>query len=267
MVARLPSSKVVSQRREEAPGQPLLFEVLVSELVVAIDGTAGCGKSTVAKKVARRLNCLHLNSGLLYRALANVALERNIDLSCNASRGLSSASQVIALANSLDFQFERTENGGTEFRLNGENCEGRLLPEEIADAASLVALLPEVRQVFFDIQRKAFEREHVIVVEGRDAGTEVFPFAQAKFYLDAAVSVRASRRLAQLSKHGLALAPLEQIVAQIQCRDHRDQTRPIAPQRPAPEAHLLDTARLSATQISRKILSEIEGVGLIFSHF
>lgn len=212
-------------------------------LVITIDGPAGVGKSTVARKLASRLRFVHLNSGALFRAVARAVKLQGID-----ARDEDAVEQV---ARSLRFHFSVDSTGETRFTVDDIDISSQLLQEQMGEGASQIAVQPKLRDVLLQVQRKC-ANEQPIVVEGRDAGSVVFPDAALKFYLDAPLDVRASRRAAQVGEQsgrsGLG-GTAGRIQKEIEERDVRDSTRKVAPQvRPA-DAVLVDTADLSVDEV------------------
>ena len=213
--------------------------------VIAIDGPAGVGKSSVGQRVAEKLGYRFVNTGEMYRALTWEVLERNIDpLDANA---------VAGLAASLKWEF-RADGRGTVL---GTCVDGRPMTERIRDErvgrnSSLVAGIPAVREFLRGLQRE-LGRGGGIVMEGRDIGTDVFPDAELKVYLDASVSERAGRRYRQLKEAGVDV-DLDRIKADIAARDRMDRKRKINPLRMARGAARIDSTRLSLDQVAERIL-------------
>jgi cytidylate kinase len=224
-------------------------------VIVTIDGPAGSGKSTVARKVANKLAFIHLNSGALFRAVGLKASSLGLSLDDD---------DVIAkLGAETSFQFVLSEDRGsseegrkTRLFVDGEDWEGRLFSAECSRLASKVAVLPKLRALLVDVQRKAAAGASV-VLEGRDAGTVVFPDADVKFYLDASVPVRAARRLEDI-RTGDTAATLESVQREIEARDHRDETRLHGPQVAAPDAIRIDTSALSVDEVVEALCGKIE---------
>lgn len=215
-------------------------------VVITIDGPAGSGKSTAARKLAKRLGFVHLNSGALFRALGVEAKSR--------AMSRDNDEELCKIARELEFRFEVVDDGSTVLLVNGSDWGERLLSEEAGELASQVAVLPGVRTVFEEVQRSVGEYSS-LVVEGRDAGTVVFPHATFKFYLDALPEIRAKRRFLQLKASSQSEPPvsLEQIHAEMEQRDRRDSTREIAPQKPADDAMVLDTSHLGVEEVLEKL--------------
>lgn len=219
--------------------------------VITIDGPAGSGKSTVAGKLAKRLAFVHLNSGALYRALACRASDLGVSLADEAA--------VASLAQELNFSFQVLEGGDTRLLVDGKDVAAEIATNEAGRMASQVAVIPEVRTVLTEVQRSA-ARECSVVVEGRDAGTIVFPDATRKFYLDADIEERAKRRHRQLVQAGETEAELsrDDVLSEVRARDERDTRRPVAPQKPADDAIIIDTTSLNADEVVEKILAQLD---------
>jgi cytidylate kinase len=214
--------------------------------VVAIDGPAGAGKSTVAKNLAAYLGIAYINTGSLYRALALAASEAGLDPRQNLP------SDFLA-AQHLEFR------GETLF-LNGEDPGSALRSAECAANASLISKQPEVRKFLLSVQRDAAKSQW-IVMEGRDIGTVIFPDAQVKFFVTASLEARAKRRLAQQGEIA-AGADLTSVMEDIRSRDERDAKRETAPLRPADDAVLVDTTNLSIDQVVELLVRQCRNSGV-----
>jgi CMP/dCMP kinase len=203
-------------------------------IVVAIDGPAGAGKSTVARTVADRMGFLYIDTWAMYRAVALWASRQGtaFDDHHNLTQ--------LAQAAEIDLQPDRVF-------LNSEDVSQAIRTPEIAAAASQVAAVPGVRRALVEKQRALGARLSV-VMEGRDIATNVFPDAQVKIFLDASAEVRAARRVNQ------AGGDLSTVTREIQDRDHRDRTRAEAPLLQAPDATYLDTSHLSPAEVVEEIL-------------
>ncbi|MFW5968289.1 MAG: (d)CMP kinase [Persicimonas sp.] len=218
-------------------------------MIVAIDGPAGAGKSTIAHRVADRLGFQLIDTGALYRAVAYRALEDGLDLD--------SAEEVSTMAASVHFEFRREE---------GENvlyCDGARMGEKIRTghvtrASSQISGYSAVRNSLLDVQRELGERESS-VLEGRDIGTVVFPDAELKIFLTASKEVRAHRRYEQMREQGMD-ADLDDVYDEIVERDRRDTERDIAPLQKADDAVEIDTTDMEIDEVVERILDEVEKV-------
>jgi cytidylate kinase len=212
-------------------------------MIVAIDGPAGVGKSTVAKLLASRLRFLYLDTGALYRSVAWAVLKHGLDPM--------DAKAVAALLPKLALQMQVT-NEDVAVSINGKDITSELRTPPVSAAASVVSAIPAVRAWLLPVQRQIGEKGSV-VAEGRDIGTKVFPSAPVKFFLEADPTVRAQRRHRELvaAGHGGAI---EQTSAELAGRDDRDRSRATAPLVPADDAHHIDTSRLSVEEVVNQML-------------
>jgi cytidylate kinase len=213
-------------------------------IVVAIDGPAGSGKSTIAKRIAKRLGFIYIDTGAMYRAIGLWALRTNTDLS--------DMHRLEQLAVASDI---RLEANGTRILLNGEDITDAIRTTEISDSASKVSAVPAVRRALVEKQR-AMAAECSVVMEGRDIGTVVFPNAQVKIFLDADSSVRTQRRVTEREAKGAAVLPGE-IASEIQERDNRDRNRADSPLVQAPDSVFIDTSGLSIDEVEEAVLKII----------
>jgi cytidylate kinase len=211
------------------------------QLVVAIDGPAGSGKSTIAARLARKLGYINLESGAMYRALALKALEQNISLDDPEALRQLAESTVVQLEPQPD---------GNRVLLDGRDVSHRIREGDVTAAASRVSMHPPVREIMVARQREMGARGGV-VMEGRDIGTAVFPHAEVKVFLDADARIRAERRVAQNGTHTPEEA--QRIVEDLVARDQRDRTRAISPLVPAADAVILDTTDLSIDQVVERV--------------
>lgn len=214
-----------------------------THMVVAIDGPAGSGKSTAARLSAERLGYTLLDTGAIYRTVA--LLGRRRDVAWDDGPGLA------ALAEGLPLSF-RLENGKNRVFLGDEEISEAIRTPQISSGASRVSALPEVRTALLELQRAAARRGPV-VAEGRDIGTVVFPGAPLKVFLDAQPEERAKRRLAELRAAGQPVT-LEQVLEQQNARDEADQSRAVAPLKPAEDAVIVDTSALTIDQVVARIV-------------
>jgi cytidylate kinase len=212
--------------------------------IVAIDGPAGSGKSTVAKRLAKRLNFTHIDTGALYRGVAWLALQNGA--------ALSDQSAVVNAAKSGTFEFFQLPEGNL-LHINGRNVSQLIRAEEVGKAASRVSAYPAVRELLLEFQR-ALGRNGGVVLEGRDIGTVVFPQAEVKIFLTASIEARAQRRALELGEKGGAV-DLEKVKQEMAQRDKQDMEREIAPLRQAADAVLVDTSGLTIESVLDRLES------------
>ena len=205
-------------------------------MIIAIDGPAASGKGTIARQIASVYGLHHLDTGILYRAVAKAVLD--------AGHSPDDAAQAIAAAIALDpATFD----------------EAALKAQRITEAASVVAAIPEVREALMNYQRKFATRPPGAVLDGRDIGTVIAPGADVKLFVVASAEVRAARRARELAARGEPVDEKE-VLADLLRRDERDSRRTAAPLKAAPDAHLLDTTHLSIDAAFRAAVDIIEAV-------
>ncbi len=214
---------------------------------IAIDGPAGAGKSTIAKRAAAGLGFLYVDTGAMYRAIALGLLRMGTDIS--SEEALSDALSRIEVGLSY-------ENGVQKVLLNGEDVTPLIRTEEVSNMASSAAAVPQVRAKLTQLQRGIAGREDVLM-DGRDIGTVILPDAQLKIYLTASVETRARRRYKELCEKGEA-AVFEEIAADIRERDYRDMHRETAPLCQAEDAVRIDSSDMTIEEVTARILSLVE---------
>ena len=210
---------------------------------IAIDGPAGAGKSTIAKKVARELSCVYVDTGAMYRAMALYLLRRNVDRE--------NPEEIGEVCQGAEISIEY-KNGEQIVLLNGENVNPFLRREEVGNMASVSSANPKVREKLLDLQRK-LAASMSVVMDGRDIGTTILPNAEVKIYLTASSLTRAERRYLELQEKGLS-CDLEEIRKDIEERDSRDMNREISPLKQAEDAVLVDSSEMTIEEVVKCIL-------------
>ncbi len=213
---------------------------------VALDGPAGAGKSTIARRAAAELGFVYIDTGAMYRAIGLAALKSNIDT------GDVEAVKALLPGISLHLAFE---NGDQHIYLGDEDVSSDIRTEEVSMAASRVSAIPAVRTFLLELQR-GFARESNVIMDGRDIGTVVLPDAQVKIFLTASPEERAKRRTIQLEEKG-EKADYETILADIIKRDYNDSHRETAPLRPAADSIIVDTTELDLEQSVNMVVNTI----------
>ncbi len=210
---------------------------------IAIDGPAGAGKSTIARKVAEKLSFLYVDTGAMYRAIAVYFLRNGLDPEKEED-----VKQVCEKAD-ISIAYKEKEQ---RIYLNQEDITGLLRTEETGKMASLSSAHPLVREKLLETQRE-LARKNSVVMDGRDIGTKVLPEAEVKIYLTASVHTRALRRYQELKEKGID-CQLSEIEKDIEDRDYRDMNRPVSPLRQAEDAVLVDSSEMTIPQVLDKIL-------------
>ncbi len=209
------------------------------KLVIAIDGPAGAGKSTLAARLAHKLGYVNIESGAMYRALALKAL--------NSEVGLNDENALVKLAQQSRIEL-CPEGDGNRVLLDGGDVSQRIREQDVTDAASKISVHSQVRQWMVDRQTE-MGAEGGIIMEGRDIGTKVFPGAEVKIFLDAAPEVRGDRRFRQVPNGKL---PPKAVIAELRQRDLRDRTRAASPLVPAPDAVIIDSTGMTIEQVMER---------------
>lgn len=210
---------------------------------IAIDGPAGAGKSTIARRVARELSFIYVDTGAMYRAMALYLLR------CGADR--ENPEEISTLCQNAEISIEYRDNEQVVL-LNGENVNSYLRTEEVGNMASVSSANPEVRKRLLNLQRRLAAKMSV-VMDGRDIGTTILPNADVKIYLTASTLTRAKRRYMELKEKGTACC-LDEIRKDIEERDRRDMNREISPLRKAEDAVLVDSSDLTIDEVVKSIL-------------
>lgn len=210
---------------------------------IAIDGPAGAGKSTIAKKVAKELSCVYVDTGAMYRAMALYLLRQKVSRE--------NTSEIGNTCQNADITIEY-QDGVQIVLLNGENVNKFLRTEEVGNMASVSSAIPEVRQKLLNLQRKLAATMSV-VMDGRDIGTTILPDAEVKIYLTASSLTRARRRYLELQEKGID-CNLEEIQKDIEERDERDMNRAVSPLKQAKDAVLVDSSDMTIEQVVSCIL-------------
>ncbi|ACO04273.1 MAG TPA: (d)CMP kinase [Persephonella sp.] len=213
-------------------------------MIIAIDGPAGSGKSTVAKKLSRILGYTYIDTGAMYRAVAYKVKEEGIDPD--------NPDAVVNIMKRINIKLEPSDNGVKVF-LDGEDVSSKIRTEEIGKIASKIARHPEVRKILVQKQREMGKKAKNAVIEGRDTGTVIFPDADLKIFMTASPEVRARRRWEELKNKGLDI-DYNRILKEVKERDHLDQTRKDSPLRPAKDAIIIDTTNKSIDEVINQIL-------------
>ena len=210
---------------------------------IAIDGPAGAGKSTIARRVAKELSFIYVDTGAMYRAMALYLLRREVNKD--------DTEQIGNICQDAEISIEY-QNGEQIVLLNDENVNSYLRTEEVGNMASVSSAVPRVREKLLSLQRK-LARDMSVVMDGRDIGTTILPDADVKIYLTASSLTRAKRRYLELQEKG-TVCNLDEIQKDIEERDQRDMNREISPLRQAEDAVLVDSSDLTIQQVVDRIL-------------
>ena len=215
-------------------------------MIIAIDGPSGAGKSTLAKRLAKELGFIYVDTGAMYRALALKVLREGVDLADDASMARLIGSTTIDL---------RHVDGALQVLLDGADVAAEIRTPQVSQMASKASALGVVRARLLELQRD-MARRGSIVAEGRDIGTVVFPQAEVKIFLQASAAERARRRFAELQGAGQSV-DLTETLREIEERDKRDSERDLAPLRQADDALMIDSSSFDADQVTARVLAHI----------
>jgi cytidylate kinase len=221
----------------------------MKDLVIAIDGNSGCGKSSTAKVLAQKLKYIYIDSGAMYRAVTLFFIKHGIDL--QNERDVEEALKQI----DISFKYN-IETGKSETYLNRKNVENEIRQMEVSNLVSPVSEISQVRRKLVEQQRRLSEGKGV-VMDGRDIGTVVFPNADLKVFMTADLEVRAKRRQLELKEKG-TMVGLEDIIENLKNRDKIDSTRSDSPLKKADDAHVIDTSNITFENQVDQILSLIQ---------
>ncbi len=216
-------------------------------MIIAIDGPAGAGKSTIAKELARRLHYLYIDTGAMYRAVAWKVLQDEIEFENVTRIGQLAAECTIELAGSVD---------DLRVRLDDRDITGEIRTPQVSQTASIVSAIPAVRRALV-AQQQELGRVGNVVMEGRDIGTVVFPQAEVKIFLDATTEARAHRRFAEDEQQGIA-ASVEETRAAIESRDNRDSSRADSPLVQAADAVYIDSSKFTIEEVIEHVIQIIK---------
>ena len=227
--------------------------------VIAVDGSAASGKSTVGRRLAAHLGYPFLDTGIMYRAITYAALQRGIDLSDDGALARLASSVTMDVGLPLP-----GSDGSATIAVDGEDVTARLRGSDVEEAVSLVSRDPAVREALVRKQREIAARRHPdgpygIVMAGRDIGTVVLPDADLKIYLDASLEERAARRHREFANLGRDVSEAD-VLADIRRRDQIDSEREVSPLRPAEDAVIIETDGLSLDQVMEKVLALVEAL-------
>lgn len=214
---------------------------------ISIDGPAGAGKSTIAKKVAKELDFIYVDTGAMYRSMALYFIRKQVKAA--------EVDKIITLLPEIHVTIAY-ENGEQHVYLNGEDVSTLIRNEEVSQMTSSISTIPKVREKLLSLQRN-LAKENNVLMDGRDIGTCVLPDAELKIYLTASVGVRAKRRYNEMIEKGME-CDLEELVASIKERDYRDMNRETAPLKQAEDAVLLDTSDMNIEEVVNAIIRMVK---------
>ncbi|NNC82281.1 MAG: (d)CMP kinase [Flavobacteriales bacterium] len=222
-------------------------------LTIAIDGHSACGKSTVAKLLAKELDYIYIDSGAMYRAIAFFALDRDLAEGRTVDR-----EGLVEELEKIDIGYKRIGESVSLY-MNGIEVEPLIRNMRVSQVVSPVSTIPEVREKLVEIQR-AIGKEGGVVMDGRDIGTVVFPHADLKIFLTASIEERGRRRWAELQQRGVELS-MDEVINNLLERDLIDSQREVSPLMQAEDALLIDNSNLDVQQTLNRILALVEKLG------
>ena len=214
--------------------------------VVAVDGPAGSGKGTVTREVAKKMNLINIDTGAMYRCVTLLMIRQNVELE--------DEEKIKEILDKIDIKFG-IENGEQKVYLNGEDVSLLIRTKEVNEFVSPVSTIKIVRERLADMQRE-MSKSIDVIMEGRDIGTNVFPNANVKIYLDATPEERAKRRFKQNEEKGIQI-PYEEILESVKNRDYIDSHREIAPLKQAEDAIYIDSTNMSIDEVVEEIIGII----------
>ncbi len=215
----------------------------MNKIIVAIDGYSSCGKSTIAKALAKYAGYMYVDTGAMYRAVALYMIEHQV----------SDTQQIISLLDQINIRFELQPDGSQHTMLNGADVEAKIRTLEVGNRASQVSQIREVRQ-FLVAQQQDMGKQKGIVMDGRDIGTVVFPKAELKLFLTASPKVRAQRRFDELKAKGNT-PDFAEVLADVNSRDYRDTHRAESPLRQAEDAVVVDNSQMTREQQMQVVIA------------
>ncbi len=217
--------------------------------VVAIDGPAGSGKGTITEIVGNKMNLTNIDTGAMYRCVTLDMIRKGV--------GLDEIDKINEILDNIEIDMKKDENG-LVFYLNGEDVSSLIREKDVSSLVSQVSHIPEVRKAMVKLQREMGATKDVIM-EGRDIGTNVFPNADVKIYLDATPEERANRRMKQNKEKGIEMS-YEEVLENILFRDNNDKTSDVAPLRQAEDAHYIDSTNMTIDEVASEVMKIINEV-------
>jgi len=239
----------------------MLSSKFIDKIVIAVDGYSSCGKSTLAKAIARRIRIKYIDSGAMYRAVTLFFLQNNIDIPQPEEIELLQTNDYNELLNNIFIEFKlNTTTRQSEIYLNDVLVENQIREMIVSENVSHVSAIKEVRMRMVTIQQE-YGRLGGIIMDGRDIGTTVFPNAELKIFMTADVNIRAQRRYNEMINKGISIS-YEQVLNNLQSRDYEDSHRSESPLRMAADAILLDNSNINEEEQVQFVLSLIENLSI-----